>query len=145
MAVHYVPQGHSCVSPYLITKGAKQVIDLVVQALGGKELHRSEREDGTVMHAELKIGNSVIMLSEASADLPAMPCMVHVYVPDADAAYARALRAGAEPVREVADQFYGDRSGGVKDAGGNQWWIATHVEDVAPAEMEKRAKAAGKG
>ena len=130
MAVHHVPKGHNAVSPYLVTKNAEQVIELMKQALGGEEIHRSSRPDGTIQHAEVRIADSVLMIGEASAEFPALPCMVHVYVPDCDAAYARALRAGATSVREPARQPYGDRSGGVRDAGGNQWWLATHEKDV---------------
>ena len=142
MAVHHVPKGHSAVSPYLVTKHADRSIALMTQALGGEEIHRTTRPDGTIMHAEVKLGDSVVMIAEASAEFPAMPCMLNVYVPDCDAAYARALRLGATSLRAPASQFYGDRSGGVRDAGGNQWWIATHEEDVAPDEIERRARAA---
>lgn len=144
MAVHHVPQGHSTVSPYLVTKHADRTIELMTQALGGQEIHRSARPDGTIMHAEVKIGDSVVMIAEASAEFPATPCTLNVYVPDCDAAYARALRLGATSLREPASQFYGDRSGGVRDAGGNQWWIATHEEDVSAEEIERRAQASGK-
>lgn len=91
------------------------------------------------MHAELRLGDSVIMLSDASPEFPARSAMIHIYVPDTDAAYRRAVAAGAKPIREPADQFYGDRSAGVEDAFGNYWWIATHVEDIPPEEMERRA------
>lgn len=145
MAVHHIPTGHNAVSPYLVTKSAEQVIGLMRQAFGGEELHRSTRPDGTIMHAEVRIGDSVVMIGEACGEFPAMPCMVHVYVPDCDRAYARALQAGATSVREPALQPYGDRTGGVVDAGGNQWWLATHEEDVAHDEIERRMKVAGKG
>jgi uncharacterized glyoxalase superfamily protein PhnB len=145
MPASYVPTGYGRVSPYLITKDAPSVIQLLTEALGGEEVDRHLGPDGRIMHAEVRIGDSVVMLADASDEFPAMPCMVHVYVPDCDAAYRRALGCGATSVREPADQFYGDRSGGVRDAGGNQWWIATHVEDVAPDEMQRRAAAAGKG
>jgi PhnB protein len=146
MAAHHVPAGHGAVSPYLVTKHAEQVIRLMEGALDGREIHRSTRPDGTIVHAEVKIGDSVVMIGEACAEIPAMPCMVHVYVPDCDAAYHRALELGvATSVREPASQFYGDRSAGIRDAGGNQWWIATHEEDVAPDELERRARAAGHG
>jgi len=144
MAVHYIPEGHSTVSPYLITGNAEKVIDLMKKALDGNELMRATHADGSIMHAEVKVGDSVVMISQGGGDFPPMPCMVHVYVRDCDDAYRRALAAGATSVREPADQPYGDRSGGVKDAGGNQWWFATHKEDLSLAEMERRNKAAGK-
>lgn len=131
MAVPHVPRGHNAVSPYLVTKNAEQVIALMKQAFEGEELFRATRPDGTIMHAEVRIADSIVMIGEAGGDFPPMPCMVHVYVRDCDAAYARALAIGATSVREPASQPYGDRSGGVKDAGGNQWWMATHEKDVA--------------
>lgn len=142
MSTHHVPAGHGTVSPYLVTKNAEAVIRLLEGAFGGHEIHRSSRPDGTIQHAEVKIGDSVVMLGEACGEFPAMPCMVHVYVPDCDATYRRALDLGAASLREPASQLYGDRSAGVSDAGGNQWWIATHEEDVSPEEIERRAKAA---
>ena len=91
------------------------------------------------MHAQLRIGDSIVMISDASAHAKATPVMLYLYVPNVDAAYQLALKAGATSIMEPADQFYGDRSGGVKDAAGNSWFFGTHVEDVAPAEMKKRA------
>jgi PhnB protein len=93
------------------------------------------------MHAEAKVGDSVIMLGDAMGDeLPPMPSMIYLYVEDADATYQRALRAGATPTMEIADQFWGDRAGGVKDPTGVHWWIATHKEDMPPEEMKRRAE-----
>src|SRR5215472_17646336 len=110
MATNYVPEGHNQVSPYLVTENASRLIELLKQSFRATELFRSARPDGTVMHAEVKIGDSVIMIGEANAEFPAMNAMVHVYVDDVDAAYTRALRAGATSVRAPEDQFYGDRS-----------------------------------
>lgn len=98
--------------------------------------------DGTIMHAEVRIGDSVVMMGESGGEFTPMPASIHLYVEDTDATYKRALRAGATSLREPADQFYGDRSAGVKDLAGNHWWIATHKEDVSPEELEKRAAAA---
>lgn len=142
MSVHHVPAGHNAVSPYVVTKNADEVIRLLCEAFQGQQLHRSTRPDGSVMHAEVRIADSVVMLGEASGELPPLPCMVHVYVPDCDATYARALALGATSLRAPATQPYGDRSAGVIDAGGNQWWIATHVEDLTPEEIERRLRAA---
>lgn len=144
MATHHVPAGHGTVSPYLVTKNAAEVIRLLEGAVDGREIHRSTRPDGVIMHAEVRIGDSVVMIGEACAEVPAMPCMVHVYVPDCDAAYRRALELGARSLREPASQFYGDRSAGIIDAGGNQWWFATHEEDVSAEEIARRARAAGR-
>jgi PhnB protein len=142
MTVKPIPEGHNTVSPYVIVRGAAEVIDLLTQAFGATELFRMPTPDGAIGHAEVRIGDSVVMLADASAENPPMPCTVHVYVTDVDAAYRRALRAGAVSLREPADQFYGDRNAGVTDAGGNRWWISTHKEDLSPDEIARRAKAA---
>lgn len=144
MAVKPVPEGHNNVSPYLLVPHAAQVIAFLKDVLGGKELHRHADSKGVIRHAEVKIGDSVIMISDATPEFPAMPAMVHVYLPDVDAAYRRAIAGGAKSLREPADQFYGDRGAGVVDPGGNHWWLSTHVEDVSEAEMARRAEAAEK-
>ena len=144
MAVKPIPAGYHTVTPYLVVPGAAQLIDFMKQALGAEELSRMDRPDGTVMHAEVKIGDSRVMLGEAGGEVDPMPAMLHLYVEDADAVYQRALQAGATSLREPEDQFYGDRLGGVKDAFGNQWWLATHIEDVSPEEMARRAAAQAK-
>jgi uncharacterized glyoxalase superfamily protein PhnB len=136
-----IPAGHHTVTPYLLVEDVAGQIDFMIRAFGAVETSRSATPDGRIMHAEVKIGDSFVMLGEASGEWKPMPCMLHLYVPDTDAVYASATRAGARSVREPADQFYGDRSAGVVDAEGNQWWIATHVEDVPPAEMERRMRA----
>jgi len=101
--------------------------------------------DGSVRHAEVRIGDSHVMMGEAGGEWTPMPAGIHLYVEDCDAIYRRALQAGGTSLREPADQFYGDRSAGIKDPCGNSWWIATHIEDVPPAEIERRAKAAARG
>jgi PhnB protein len=141
MSVHHVPAGHNAVSPYLVTKHAHAVIRMLRDVFGGEELHRTTRPDGSVRHAEVRIADSVLMIGEASAEFPAMPCMIHVYVPDCDAAYARALAGGATSLRVPETQPYGDRSAGVIDAGGNQWWMATHVDDLTAEEIDRRMRA----
>ena len=143
MTVRHVPAGHNTVSPYLVTKSADEVIRMLREVFGGEELHRSTRPDGSVMHAEVRIDDSVVMIGEAGGEFAAMPCMVHVYVRDCDAVYARALAFGVTSLREPATQPYGDRSAGLRDAGGNQWWIATHVEDLTPEEIERRLRTRG--
>lgn len=131
-------------TPALIIQGASKVIDFVAIAFGAKERMRMIDSDGSVGHAEVEIGDSVVMISEATKDFPSMPGSIHLYVKDTDVNYQRALKAGGKSVREPADQFYGDRSAGVKDPGGNIWWISTHIEDVSQAEMKKRMKARAK-
>ena len=136
--VKAIPEGYHAITPYLVLQDAAKFIDFAKQAFSAQERMRMPGPDGKIGHAEMQIGDSVLMLSDASAEFPAMPAMIHLYVSDADAMYKQALQAGASSVREPADQFYGDRSAGIKDAFGNQWYLATHVEDVPPEEMEKR-------
>jgi uncharacterized glyoxalase superfamily protein PhnB len=138
MAVNYRPPGHNTVSPYLVVHGVAGLLDFMKQAFGAEELHRIGNADGTVGHAEARIGDTVVMMGEASDRFPPRPAMLHVYVADADAVYRHALDAGATSLREPADQFYGDRTGGVQDAFGNQWWMATHKEDLSDEEIARR-------
>jgi uncharacterized glyoxalase superfamily protein PhnB len=143
MAVKPIPEGYNSVTPYLIVEGAAGLIDFAKTALDAEETFRMPGPGGQLMHAEIKIGDSMVMLADSmGADNPPMPAMIHLYVPDVDSYYKRALAAGATSLREPADQFYGDRSAGVADPFGNRWWLATHVEDVPPEEMAKRAEAA---
>jgi len=141
MSVRPIPEGYHSLTPYLCIKGAAKLIDFLKQAFAAKELHRSTRPDGSVWHAELNIGDSRLMMAEASDQWPPMPCALYLYVEDVDATYRKAIAAGATSLGEPVDQFYGDRSGGVKDPAGNTWWIGTHVEDVAPEEMARRQQA----
>jgi PhnB protein len=144
MTVKHIPDGFHTVTPYLTVPGVATLIDFLQQAFDAQPLlSPMMRPDGSIGHAEVKIGDSVIMMGEPMGDMPPMPGSLYLYVQDTDAVYQRALQAGATSLMEPADQFYGDRSAGVKDPAGNQWWIATHKEDVPPAEMLKRAKAAG--
>ena len=93
------------------------------------------------MHAEVRVGDSIIMLGESGGPFPPMPTCLYLYVPNTDAVYKASLNAGGTSIREPADQFYGDRVAGVKDPSGNQWWIATHIEDVSEEELARRAEA----
>jgi uncharacterized glyoxalase superfamily protein PhnB len=112
-----------------------------VQAAFGATLHEAiAGEDGRIRHAEVQLGDSKVMIGQAREDNPARPGSLYLYVEDTDANYQRAMAAGAKSLMEPADQFYGDRHGGIEDPLGNYWWIATHVEDVTPEEMERRAK-----
>lgn len=139
MSVKPIPEDYHTVTPYLVVQKAAQLIDFLKQAFEAEELHRMARPDGTIMHAEIKIGDSRVMIGEAQGEFTSMPAMLHLYVEDADAVYRQALQAGAMSLREPEDQFYGDRIGGVRDSFGNQWWMATHIEDVSPEEMASRA------
>jgi PhnB protein len=136
-----VPEGYHTVSPYIVVSGVDKLIEFAKQAFGAAEVYVSKRSDGSVQHAEVKIGDSIVMMGEGQ-DIKKFPAMLHLYIEDVDAVYQRALQAGAKSIREPSDQPYGDRSGGVEDAFGNQWWISTHVADVSSEEMERRAKAA---
>jgi uncharacterized glyoxalase superfamily protein PhnB len=138
MAVEPVPNGYSVVTPYLVVHDAPGLIEFMEQAFGGRERMRMTGSDGAIRHAEVDIGNARVMVAEASEESPPIPAMLHLYVEDVDAVYQRAVEAGAESIAEPADQFYGDRMAGVKDAFGDRWWIATHFEDVSAEEAERR-------
>jgi len=131
-AVKPVPDGYHTVTPYLTVANVQKLLDFVKAAFDAEETHRMARPDGSVGHAEVRIGDSMVMMGQARDEWKARPGTLYVYVPDADAVYKRALAAGARSLREPTTQSYGDRSGGVEDPLGNQWWIATHVADVAP-------------
>jgi PhnB protein len=145
-----IPEGYHSVTPYLIIKGAANAIDFYKKAFGAKELFRMPRPDGKIAHAEIKIGDSPIMLADENLDMGARspqtiggsPVMILLYVEDVDKIFNQAVAAGAKMQRPVENQFYGDRTGGVADPFGHAWYIHTHIEDVPPEEMEKRAKAA---
>ncbi len=136
-----IPEGYHSLTPIITVEGAPGLIEFLKQVFYAREEEVHKGPDGRVVHAELTIGDSILMLSDATREFPALTSMINVYVEDVDAAYKRALNAGASSLREPADQFYGDRIAGVKDAMGNQWWIATHVEDVSQEELERRMKA----
>jgi len=138
--VKHIPQGYHSVSPYLVVDGAAKLIDFVKQTFNAAESARMDGPQGHISHAEVKIGDSIIMLSDSTPEYKAMPAMLYVYVEDVDAVYKKALQAGATSVSEPKNQFYGDRSAGVKDPLGNHWGIATHVEEVPPEEMQRRMK-----
>ena len=137
-----VPTRYHTVTPYLIVSGAADLIRFMVDVFGAVESPRMENDDGTIAHAEVEIGDSIVMVADSSDRFPPASGWLHVYLADCDAAHERAVTAGAESVQEPADQFYGDRTAGVRDPFGNTWWLATHVEDVPPEEMAKRAAAA---
>lgn len=137
-----IPDGYQTVTPYLAVRGATELVRFLQEAFGAKPRgDMMTAPDGSIRHGELLIGDSVVMVGE-TPDEP-VQAMLHVYVEDCDAVYRKALESGAESVREPADQFYGDRSGGVRDKWGNRWHISTHVEDVPPDEMRRRAQEFG--
>jgi PhnB protein len=141
MAVKPIPDGYGTVTPFLSVKGADKLIDFLKKAFGAEEIMRMPGPGGAVMHAEVSIGNSRLMLSEAMQTGP-IQSSFYLYVSDADAVYKRALAAGATSQSEPSNQFWGDRMATLKDPFGNTWSVATHKEDVPPEEMGKRAAAA---
>lgn len=141
MSVKPIPEGFHSVSPYILVKDGAKLIDFLKSAFDAEQIERLESPDGRVKHAQVKIGDSMVMLGEPQGE--AMPASLYLYVPDCDATYASAIGAGATSIMEPADQFYGDRGAGVTDPCGNIWWIGTHIEDVSPDELQRRAAAAG--
>jgi PhnB protein len=144
MAVKPIPEGHNTVSPYLTVRGAADLVEFLKKAFNATDIFVMKKPDGTVGHAEVRIGDSIVMIGEARDPWTPMPAMIHLYLLDSDAAFLRALDAGAEVVMPMTNQFYGDRSGGVKDKHGNMWWVSTHIEDVSEEELRKRMAAMGK-
>lgn len=151
--VKSIPDNYNSVTPYLIVDGAARAIEFYKQAFGATETVRMDGPDGRIGHAEIKIGDSHIMLADEHPEMGARgpqtiggsPVSLLLYVEDVDATVNRAVEAGAKLTRPVKDQFYGDRTGGLEDPFGHAWYVATHVEDVAPEEMRKRAAAAHQG
>jgi PhnB protein len=140
MSTKPIPDGYHSITPSLIVEGAQKLIDFLKQAFNAKETFCMRGQGETVAHAEYLIGDSIVMLSDATPQWPARSSAFYLYVEDVDAVYRRAIEAGATSVREPANQFYGDRSAGVIDPVGNHWGIATRVEEVAPEEMARRAE-----
>jgi PhnB protein len=140
MAVKPIPDGYHNVTPYLLVDDADGLIEFIRNVFGAEETMRMPGPGDKVGHAELRIGDSIVMLADASTSETGTPmtAMLMVYVDDCDKTYQHAIEAGATSIREPEDQFYGDRGGGVRDRFGNQWWIHTHVEDVSPEEMARR-------
>jgi PhnB protein len=148
-AVKATPEGYRSITPYLIVKGAARAIDFYTQAFGATEIMRIPGPNNTVMHAELRIGDSVIMLADEMQNAPyrspeafgGSPVSLMIYIESVDNVFARALSLGSRQIREVQDQFYGDRSGNLIDPFGHVWTVSTHVEDVSPGEMTRRMEA----
>jgi PhnB protein len=139
MPVNPIPEGFHSVTPYLVIRNVAGVLEFLQKAFDAKPLGEPMKQpDGRIMHVEVQIGNSIIMMGEPK-DEKLMPGMLYLYVPDCDATYKKAVAAGGKSIMEPTNQFYGDRSAAVEDGSGNQWWIGTHVEDVTPEELKKRA------
>jgi uncharacterized glyoxalase superfamily protein PhnB len=138
MPVKPIPEGYHAVTPYLTVTGAAKLIEFMKQAFDAQEVLRMDGPNGTVRHAEIRLRDSMLMVAEARDEWKPMPSSLYLYVPDTDATYQRALRAGGLSLMEPANQFYGDRNAGVTDPCGNFWWIGTHIEDVSPEEIKRR-------
>jgi PhnB protein len=149
MAVEPIPEGYRTVTPYLIIRDASRAIDFYKKAFGATELVRMGGPDGKIGHAEIKIGDSMVMLADEHPDMGfrgpksygGTPVSLALYVEDVDSMFPRAIAAGAKELRPLKDQFYGDRSGTLEDPFGHVWTIGTHKEDVSPDEMERRMAA----
>ena len=148
MATKSIPDGYHSVTPYLIVKGAAEAMKFYIRAFGAAELMRMAGPDGRIGHAEMKIGDSVIMLADEHPEighrgpqsLGGAAVSLMVYVDQVDEVFKQALASGAKEIRPLKDQFYGDRSGTLQDPFGHQWTLATHIEDVAPEELRRRAE-----
>ncbi|HEY2351823.1 MAG TPA: VOC family protein [Candidatus Acidoferrum sp.] len=146
--VRAIPEGYHTITPALTCKGAAKAIDFYKKALGAKEINRMEGPDGKIGHAELQIGDSKFMLNDEFPGMATAPenskstpsSYLFIYTEDVDAAFNKAVSAGCTVTMPLANQFWGDRYGKLSDPFGHHWGLAQHVEDVAPAEMEKRAK-----
>jgi PhnB protein len=148
MPVKPIPDGYPTLTPYLIVRGAADAIDFYQRAFGAKEVVRHPGEAGRIMHAEIRVGDSPIMLADESPQMDAKspmalggsPVSLFLYVEDVDASFDRAIEAGATVVRPVRNENHGDRMGGVEDPFGYSWWLATHIEDVSAEELKARSE-----
>lgn len=146
MAVRPIPEGYHSVTPYLIVSDAQKAIEFYKRAFGAKEVLRLASPDGKIGHAEVKIGDSHVMLADEFPEMGAKspqalggsPVGLCIYLENVDAAFDKAIAAGGKVERPLADQFYGDRSGTLVDPFGHKWTLATHIEDVPQAEIERR-------
>ncbi len=145
--VNPIPPGYHTVTPYLMVREADKLIELLKDAFGAEMLERHDQPDGKVMHAEVRIGDSPVMISEACDTMEGMgpvQSVLYLYVEDADAVFKKAIATGCTEVMPVDNQFWGDRMGGVVDPWGNRYWISTHVEDLSAEEIQRRAAAFAK-
>ena len=133
------PGKYNTIDPYIVVKGVPKFIDFLKAAFNATEDMRIPNPDGTVGHAEVRVGDSVLLMFDSKENWPPTPAFLRIYVEDADAAYQRAVKAGAEPVTEPMDSFLGERGGRVRDSVGNVWWIISRVEELTEAEIGKRA------
>ncbi len=141
MNVKAIPEGYHTITPYLAVKDAHGLLEFLKKAFDSRvEIHALN--DGTILNAQAQVGDSMVLIGQVPQDRPdseLMPAMLYLYVEDADAWYRKAMAAGGKSIREPADQFYGDRVGAVRDLAGNQWWFATHKEEMSSEELVRRA------
>ena len=137
--VQAVPEGYHSVTPWIISRDTAQLIDFMTAAFGAQELGRFQMEDGTIGHAEVRVGDSVVMMFDRKRDWPDTPAFLRLFVEDGDTVFQQAVKAGATPVTEMTHLYWGDRVGRVRDPLGNLWWIQTRVEDVDAEEVQRRA------
>ncbi|GAA4102076.1 VOC family protein [Nocardioides kongjuensis] len=138
MTEPHVPAGYTTVAPWVVTDDTGAFLDFVTEVLGGEELARVATADGTIGHGEVRVGDTVVLAFDRRPEWPAMPSLLRVWVPDADAAFARATGAGATVVTEPGDSAFGQRGGRIKDPFGNIWWVVSQVEDVPEDVMWQR-------
>ena len=134
----FTPDGYTTVAPWIVTDDTGALLDFITTAFGGSELSRVATEDGGIGHAEIRVGDTVLLAFDRRPEWPVLPSLLRVFVPDADAAVARAVGAGARIVTDLADSAWGDRGARVRDPFGNIWWVMSHVEDVPEDEMWRR-------
>lgn len=140
MPVKPVPDGYHTVSPYLVSDHPDRLLEFIKQAFAGEEVHVMRQRDGRILHAQARIGDSIVMVGGADSKWPAESSSLYLYLEDVDQVFARAVAAGGQVIMPPADQIYGDRMGGVKDPTGITWWLASHIEDVCGEELARRFK-----
>jgi uncharacterized glyoxalase superfamily protein PhnB len=141
--VQPIPEGFHTLTAYLLVADAEKEIEFVKAAFDAQTVHVSRLPDGSVMHATLKIGTSMLMVGQVSGEMKPVPSMLFTYVEDVDAVYRRAVECGGKPLHEPMDQIWGDRAGAVSSANGILWWISTHIAEVSEAELQERVAARG--
>jgi PhnB protein len=141
MKVNPIPEGCHSITPYLLVPDVGRLIEFLKKAFDAVEREKIARPSGSILHAQVKIGDSILMIGEPQSPWKPLPTMLYLYVTDVDATYKRAVAAGGVSAVEPADMFYGDRSACVKDVADNSWWIATHKEVLTTAEIQERATA----
>lgn len=141
MKANPIPEGCHSITPYLTVRDAARLVEFLKEAFDGIEPARISRPDGSVLHTQVRVGDSLLMIGEPQGQWQSRPAMLYYYVADVDATYRRAIAAGAKSVVEPANMFYGDRTACVKDVADNDWWIANRIEDLSLAEIQARATA----